>query len=347
MSHRPVLHPGTGPIPGEHYLPTSPDTAQWGWLPTSASDPVLEVSSGASVTVDTLSHEGILPDQGQDPERFFGQYEVQEVLQDAVDVAARAERTGEAPGPHVVTGPIRVEGAKPGDLLRVDIEELTPRVPYGVISNRHGLGALPGEYPQAEGNVSLFSWTGDHEGVEHGFLDAGEGRTVRFPLAPFMGMMGTAPAAAEPLRTQPPGEFGGNMDIKHAVVGTTVYLPVLTEGALFFTGDPHFAQGNGEVALTALEASLRATMRLSVIPGERRGETVGGAVGPVIETPTHWIPSGMDEDLNLAMQNATRSAIEFLHQRLGSRRRWRWRTCRRVRTSRSARWWTESRASTA
>ncbi|GAB3845884.1 acetamidase/formamidase family protein [Nesterenkonia populi] len=317
MTQRPALQPSTGHIPGEHYLETTPETARWGWLPTGDADPVLEVPSGASVTVDTLSHEGILPDQGRDPQRFFGQYEVAEVLQDAVDMAARGSRPGDSPGPHVVTGPVRVEGARPGDLLRVDVMDLAQRVPYGVISSRHGLGALPGEFPQTEGHVSLFSWVGEHDGAEHGFLDAGQGRTARFPLAPFLGMMGVAPAGDHELRTQPPGEFGGNMDIKHAVAGTSVYLPVQAEGALFFTGDPHFAQGNGEVALTALEASLRATFRLTVIPGERRGETVGSAVGPVIETPTHWIPSGMDEDLNLAMQNATRSAIGFLHHRLG------------------------------
>lgn len=321
MDRGTILQPGRGDIPGDHYLPTSPETARWGWLPAAHTTPVMEVASGASVTVDTLSHEGILPDQGRDPERYFGQFGVSEVLEDAVAMAAGDQQLGAGSGPHVVTGPIRVEGARPGDLLRVDMLDLARRVPYGVISNRHGRGALPGEFPRGEGNVSLFSWVETYDGADHGHLDAGPSsngrpRTVRFPLSPFLGLMGTVPSGDQALQTAPPGEFGGNMDIKHAVMGTSVYLPVFVEGALFYAGDPHFAQGNGEVALTALEASLRATMRLTVIPAERRGDTLGGAVGPVVETDQHWIPSGMDEDLDLAMRKAARNAVAFLHQRL-------------------------------
>ncbi|WP_022872412.1 acetamidase/formamidase family protein [Nesterenkonia alba] len=314
---RSILQPGTGPIPGDHYLPTTPATSIWGWLPTTSTPPVLEVAPGASVTIDTLSHEGILPDQGRDPVGFFARHGVDEVLEDAVGMAASDTPLGPDAGAHVVTGPIHVAGAQPGDTLQVEILQLHRRVPYGVVSNRHGRGALPGEFPESEGNVSHFSWVENHQGAEHGFIDAGAGRTVRFPLAPFLGLMGTAPAAEHAVKSSPPGEYGGNIDIKHAVAGTTLYLPVNTEGALFYTGDPHFAQGNGEVALTAMEASLRATLRLSILPAPCAGEVIGGAVGPVVETPEHWIPSGLDEDLNVAMANATRNAIAFLNHRFG------------------------------
>ena len=134
------------------YLPATPETVLWGRLPCAADAPVLEIDPGTVVTIDTVSHEGVLPEQGQDPVAFFGRHGVprQLVLDDAVAVAGRM-RHEEADGPHVVTGPIAVRGARPGDLLRIDVVGLEPRVPYGVISNRHGRGALPGEYPATAG----------------------------------------------------------------------------------------------------------------------------------------------------------------------------------------------------
>lgn len=314
MTPHSILQAGQGRIAGEHYLATTPETAHWGFLPTDQNRPVLSLNSGGTVTVDTVSHEGLLPDQGQDPTGFFKSFGVEEVLDDAVAIAHQMDLP-EGAGPHVVTGPIHVEGAAPGDLLQVDVLDLARRVPYGVISNRHGRGALPGEHPANGTTVSHFSWVEPHGSGEVGLIDAGEGRTVQFPLAPFLGLMGTTPYTPSPLSTIPPGEFGGNIDIKHAVTGSSVYLPVMTQGAGFFTGDPHFAQGNGEVALTALEASLRATLRLTVIPREERQGVLGGACGPVVETPTHWIPTGLDQDLNEAMRKATRHALALLHQR--------------------------------
>ena len=144
---REILQPGRGPIHGQHYLPSRVDEVRWGYVPAIGSDPVLRVRSGDTVTVDTVSHEGILEDQGRDPVAYFGSYGVPraEVLTDAIAVAARYDRTArdfDVDGPHVVTGPIHVEGAEPGDVLRVDMLSFLPRVPYGVMSNRHGKGAL-------------------------------------------------------------------------------------------------------------------------------------------------------------------------------------------------------------
>lgn len=332
MTTLPILQPHEGPIAGQHYLPSRADEVRWGWLPNRDAAPVLTVGSGETVTIDTISHEGLLEDQGRDPKAYLAQFGVGEVLRDAVDVAAGELPNTETDGPHVVTGPIAVPGARPGDLLAVDILDLAYRVPYGFISNRHGFGALAGEFPEdphslatrdrdtivVGGTVSHFATVhpgGGPGGRDIATIDAGQGRTARFPLAPFLGLLGTAADTSDPVHSVPPGLFGGNIDVKHAVAGTTVYLPVQVDGGLFYTGDPHFAQGNGEVALTALEASLRATVRLRVIPAADAPATVGGAIGPVVETATHWIPTGLDVDLNEAMRQAVRHAVAFLHEK--------------------------------
>jgi acetamidase/formamidase len=326
-----TLHPGDGRIAGGHYLPSRTDEVLWGWLPNQTTAPVLSVVSGDTVTIDTVSHEGILEDQGRDPEAYLAQFGVSEVLRDVVDIAASDLEHLEADGPHIVTGPIRVAGAKAGDVLRVEILDLALRVPYGFISSRHGFGALAGEFPEfadseptreldalvSSGTVSHFSWVEKRDGSLIGLISAGGGRTVQFPIAPFLGLMGVARDTDEPVPSVPPGDHGGNIDIKHAVTGTSLYLPVQVDGAQFYTGDPHFAQGNGEVALTALEASLRATVRLTVLDSEAARAAVGALANPVVETPTHWIPTGMDADLNEAMRIAVRNAITFLNTRLG------------------------------
>lgn len=326
-----ILQPGTGPIPGQHYLPARTDEVRWGWLPNQDAQPVMGVGRGETVTIDTVSHEGLLLDQGRDPLKYLSQWGVTDVLDDAVAIAGSSIENDATSGPHVVTGPIFVDGAEPGDVLRVDILELARRVPYGFVSNRHGFGALVGEFPEdreslatrdvdtivGEGTVSHFAWVGGSDDAPVGLIDAGSGRTVQFPLSPFLGLMGVAPATTEAVHSVPPGPFGGNMDVKHAGVAATLFLPVQVPGALFFAGDPHFAQGNGEVALTAFEASLRATVRLDLIKADAIGSVTGGLGVPVVETATHWIPTGMDIDLNEAMRQAVRNAVTFLSVRFG------------------------------
>jgi acetamidase/formamidase len=326
---RQILQPGTGRIDGQHYLPSRAAQVHWGWLPNAATEPVLTVPDGETVTIDTLSHEGVLADQGRDPRRYFKQFGVTDVLDDVVDIAASGIPNNDDDGPHIVTGPIHVAGAKPGDMLRVDVLQLEYRVPYGMISNRHGYGALAGEFPEdreslptrdtdlmvENGTVSHFSWVANSGGRETGRMDAGQGRYVEFGLAPFLGLMGVAAPTETRVHSVPPGDHGGNIDIKHAAVGACLYLPIEVEGAKFYAGDPHFAQGNGEVALTALEASLRATLQLTVIPAAKARTITGTLRNPIVETATHWIPTGMDQDLNEAMKKATRHAVAFLHSR--------------------------------
>lgn len=299
------------------HLPSTPDLVLWGRLPCATDDPVLTVDPGAAVTFDTISHEGILEDQGRDPEAFFGAYGVSEVLEDAIALAASEypHRFG-VDGPHVVSRPVRVAGARPGDLLAMTVLETVPRVPYGVISNRHGKGALPGEFPREGELFSAFA-TVDDEGRGRLPLVPGGEPVVSFPLAPFLGIMGVAADTPERPHSVPPGPHGGNIDINLLTVGATLYLPVQVEGALAYVGDPHFAQGDGEVSLTAMEASLRATVRLDVVPREEAVRRFGELAGPLAETTEHLVPTGMDEDLDVAVQNCVRAAIALLEARYG------------------------------
>ncbi|MDU0366700.1 acetamidase/formamidase family protein [Microbacterium sp. KSW4-17] len=316
-----MLQPGVGFVPGDHYLPATPATVMWGRLPCAADAPALEIGSGESVTFDTVSHEGILDDQGKDPLAFFAAHGVpaDHVLDDAIEIAASVARDPFADGPHVVVGPVHVRGARPGDLLKITVETLTPRVPYGVISNRHGKGALVGELPRGEHNVSVFAAVAEREGVLHGTLPIVEGDDpiVAFPLAPFLGTMGVAVAADERPHSVPPGTHGGNIDINLLVAGTTLFLPVQVDGALAYVGDPHFAQGDGEVALTALEASLRATLRFEVIPADAARAAFGEVTGPLVRTPEHLVPTGMDPDLDAAMRACVRASLALIGGRWG------------------------------
>ncbi|SFS54840.1 acetamidase/formamidase family protein [Saccharopolyspora flava] len=355
---REILQPGTGPVDGEHYLRSLPEEVRWGYVPALGSEPVLRMRSGETVTVDTVSHEGILEDQGRDPVGYFARHGVprERVLDDAVLIARDYDRTArdfDADGPHVITGPIHVDGAEPGDVLKVDMLSMRPRVPYGVISSRHGKGALPslpddgvpagidraeimppvgtdgrdtGD-PTRYGNVSVFA---PIEG-DRGVLPAGSGR-VRFPLDPFMGTMGVAFAEAAELddpalNSVPPTLGGGNIDINRLVVGSSLFLPVFAEGALFYAGDAHMAMGGGEVALTAMEGSLRATFRLTVCkPGSGDAPSVAFRY-PFGETSDAWIPVGLSDpdgaqhgqggDLDVAMRRAVVNALDFLEHDRG------------------------------
>lgn len=354
----PVLQPGQGDIPGDHYLPSEADRVLWGYVPNIHSTEVLRMKSGATVTIDAVSHEGILEDQGRDPVEYFGAKGVakENVLADAVEIAAGYDRTPrdfDKDGPHIVTGPVFVEGARPGDVLKIETLAAVPRVPYGVVSSRHGKGALArtakGEAPEGialdevmppvstdrrptgdprdYGNISTF--TAIEEGL--GVMPFGAA-SVRFPLRPFMGMMGVAftadtdPKAAS-ANSIPPTRGGGNIDIRLLGAGSAFYLPVFADGALFYVGDPHMAMGDGEVALTAMEGSLRSTFRLTVCkPGSGDAPEVAYKY-PFGETGESWIPIGLSDpdgsqhgqsgDLDTAMRRAVVNALDFLEQEKG------------------------------
>ena len=248
----------------------------------------------------------------------------------------------------MVTGPVFVEGAEPGDVVKIEVLEAIPRVPYGVVSSRHGKGALarasdgspPAGITLAEvmpptatdgratkdplryGNVSTFTAVEDG----HGVMTYGDAR-VRFPLRPFMGMMGVAfsqdtELTAATANSIPPTVGGGNIDIRLLGPGSTFYLPVFAEGALFYVGDPHMGMGDGEVALTAMEGSLRGTYRLTVCkPGSGDAPSVSYRY-PFAETADAWVPIGLSDpdgsvggqgsDLDVAMRRAVVNALDFL-----------------------------------
>ena len=336
----PLLQPGRGRIPGR-YVGSAPDAVRWGHLPNRLAAPVLTVDSGALVTFDTVSHEGILEDQGRDPVAWFGRHGVKaaRVLDDAkANAASSLPHDFANDGPHIVTGPVGVRGARPGDVLKVDVVGLVPRAPYGVISNRHGKGALPGEFPEGPKpepgastarpdlfhNVSVFTPVRHLDGRDKAVLPiAGNARLrAEFPIDPFMGMIGVALDTAERVDSVPPTAAGGNIDIRDLTVGSTLYLPVFVPGAKFYVGDPHFAQGDGEVALTALEAPLRGTFRLTVL---RQGsQAIPGGRGrldlPFGETAEYWLPVGLNTDLDEAMKQAVRVSIAFLEGEVGMSR---------------------------
>ncbi|MCD9196834.1 acetamidase/formamidase family protein [Aeromicrobium wangtongii] len=313
-----ILQPGHAVPDDAAYLPATTDHVLWGRLPCATDSPVLAIDPGDQVVIDTISHEGILEDQGRDPLAWFTAAGAHDVLEDAIALAASDHpRTWGVDGPHVTTGPIRVPGARVGDLLAIRVLETTPRVPYGVISNRHGRGALPGEYPLDGADVFSVFATVDDQGRGRLPLGPGTEATVGFDLHPFLGIMGVAVAGDRRPHSVPPGTHGGNIDINVLTAGSTLYLPVQVDDALAYVGDPHFAQGDGEVALTAMEASLRVRLGFEVIAREDAVEAFGELVGPMAETSQFLVPTGMDADLDVAVQNCVRAAIALLQARFG------------------------------
>ncbi|WP_245991846.1 AtzH-like domain-containing protein [Mycetocola lacteus] len=345
----PILQRGTGPIRAAHYVPAGVDTVLWGRLPAAGDVPILSVDSGTEVTIDTVSHEGLLDDQGGDPVAFFAVHGVprNRVLDDAVEIAGLVPRDSGIDGPHVVSRPIEVRGARPGDVLGITLVEALRRVPYGVISNRHGRGALPDRFPAGPENVSVFSPVMPNDptdlaadapahgsvplrtgapgpgadpqtltpGPEIGLSDGVVPARATFPLRPFLGIMGVAVAETERPHSVPPGMHGGNIDVSLLVPGATIYLPVQVAGALAYVGDPHFAQGDGEVSLTALEASLRVTVRFDLVSATAAAARWGTLSAPLIETPEFLVPCGLGDTLDEAMRACVSASIGLLGTR--------------------------------
>lgn len=332
LESKPVLLK-SGEYKGNYYVPSTLNTITWGYLPNKDAKPVLTIPSGSTITFDTVSHEGLLEDQGRDAEKYFTSKGVkpEHILPEAkLFTGSKLKHDFHKDGPHIITGPVYVKDAMPGDILKVEILKVEPRVPYGVISNRHGKGTLP-EFPKSQkhdhaspanpeayGNVSIFTpIEKNKEGIWEGVLKTESGKAIRFPLNPFMGTMGVAPNTSDPVHSVPPSFYGGNIDINDLTAGATAYYPVQVPGALFYTGDSHFVQGDGEVALTALEGSARATFKITVlkagsdkIPGKSLKQPLG-------ENDEFWITPGLDEDLDEAMRKSTREAVRFLVDEYG------------------------------
>ena len=307
----------------QHVVPSRPETVSWGWFPVD-KEPVLRLGSGDAVRVHTLTHAGAT--QSEEPVAYLTEMGVprEEVLDDVVDFwASRDGRPREGRSGHVITGPIWVEGAQPGDVLEIEIVDIETRVPWGINNTSARGGVFSTSYPgfrddDPELDVTAgrhLIRTGEADGREVAFLPGG----AQVPLAPFMGILAVAPdpVVGEPGVTvpgvqssRPPGAFGGNLDVKDLTIGTKVYLPVFQEGALFYVGDPHGAQGDGEVSGTAVEQSLTGTFRLRV----RKDLSISV---PRAENDTHWMIMGIDLDLDRAMRNAVWEVVRFLEEEHG------------------------------
>ncbi len=301
-----------------HTVKSTPENVIWGELFKPTSRPILQVKSGDRIVMETVSHEGILPDQG-DTATFFAQGGIPQntkssiskaqILPDQLRVKAAVQKTG--PGPHVITGPIYVEGAEPGDVLEIKTIDIDYRVPYGVISNRHSKGALPGEYPINNAPIYSKVIPIDAKREVGIFQPINNLPALEIPLMPFMGIMGVVPANTdESANSVPPGNYGGNLDIKLLGRRSSLYLPVQVPGALFYSGDPHCAQANGEVALTAIECSLTPTFEL-VVHKDMQLTT------PIGETKDAWIAVGLDRDLDEAMKKSVREYLQIANEKYG------------------------------
>ena len=293
--------------PQVHMVKSSPDHVIWGELFKPDSAPILTVQSGDRVTLETISHEGILADQGDTVDFLTSRgIKREDILPDQLTVKANVEKTG--PGPHVITGPIYIEDAEPGDVLEIKTIDIAYRVPYGVISNRHGKGSLPGEFPVDDADIYTKVIPIDMTKEMGIFRPSNNQPDIGIPLKPFMGIMGVVPADVEDsVNSVPPGVYGGNVDIKLLGVGSSLYLPVQVPGALFYSGDPHCAQGNGEVALTAIECSLTPTFELVLHKGMMLEQPMG-------ETEDLWISIGLDEDLDEAMKESVRESLRIVNE---------------------------------
>lgn len=298
-----------GSVPYDHHLPLLPENVLL-WHFTSDKKPVLTIKSGDTVHIDGGG--GVRWDwlRGEDGNAWLKQnnipltIETSPTLQQTLRVLKEAVRPPDRPsGRHILTGPIYMEGAEPGDSLEIRILDVTPRIPYGATSGSPGGGTLPDLVPRPFTKVTMLDLK-----RKTGVFDA----KVEVPLGPFMGVMATCPPDSEgPFRSSgPPGVFGGNLDCKELVAGSTLYLPVFHQGALFYTGDSHAAQGDGEVTGNAIETANTCTLQFIL----HKGKTLAA---PRAETPTHYMTFGLNPDLGKAMRMAVLEATEFLKEKEG------------------------------
>ena len=280
---------GTAPAqsPRTHRLEATPDTVSYGYY-WSEAKPVLRIASGDIVDVDTLltnTPRG-LQRAGVPPQK------IQPSLQ-AIVSEVTGDRRG--PGGHILTGPIFVEGAEPGDTLEVKILSIDLPIDYGYNGCS---GFIPSNCDRA---VPTKIFHLDRKTMTSEFKPG-----IVVPLAPFFGSMGVAPAPEHGrVSSNPPGRHAGNLDNRELVAGSTLYIPVFVPGALFAIGDGHAAQGDGEVSQTAIETSLRGRVQLTV----RKGMTLSW---PRAETATDYISMGTDEDLKVATTIAIQEMVDFL-----------------------------------
>ena len=274
--------------PKTHRLEATPSTIAYGYYDAAAA-PVLRIASGDIIDVDTL-----LTNTPNGLQRAGVPAEQIQASLKAIVEQTPAEKKG--PGGHILTGPVFVEGAEPGDALEVKILSIDLAIPYGYNGCSGFVRENCSQGPNRTRIIQLDSTTMTAE-----FLPG-----IVIPLRPFFGSMGVAPPPdAGRISSNPPGIHAGNLDNKALVAGTTLFIPVHAPGALFEVGDGHVAQGDGEVDQTAIETSLRGRLQLTVRKGMK-------LAWPRAETPTEYISMGTDEDLTKATKVAIQEMIDFL-----------------------------------
>jgi acetamidase/formamidase len=268
-------------------LEATPSTVAYGYY-DAAAPAVMRINSGDTVRIHTLitSTPSRLEGAGVPPNQ------VEPALREIVEKV-----TNKGPGGHILTGPVYVEGAEPGDVLEVHIEGIKLAIPYAYNAFSTRSGFLPQDFK--EGKMKIVPL--DEKRMVADFAPG-----IEIPLHPFFGSIGVAPPpSAARVSSAPPGKHAGNLDNKDLIVGSTLYIPVNVPGALVEVGDGHAAQGDGEVDITALETSLIGTFRFVV----RKDLHL---TWPRAETPTDYITMGIDADLTEATRIATREMIDFL-----------------------------------
>jgi acetamidase/formamidase len=278
-----------------HRIAPTPQNVRWGTF-DAAYPPLLTINSGDTVVLECVSGgPEVMPPAGSG----F-----------AIPPALAAIHASGIPraGGHILTGPVAVAGAEPGDMLEVHIDKIELGNDWGYCGFRPLAGTLPEDFPDRF--------------LSHIPVDRAAG-TCRLPwgtelkLAPFFGVMGVAPPPRYgTISTIQPREHGGNLDNKELTAGSTLFLPVWAEGAKFSAGDGHGVQGDGEVCINALEICLTGTFTLTL----HKNPSPGGERAPLLsypraETATHFIAMGMNEDLDLAMKQALREMIRFITAR--------------------------------
>ena len=270
------------------FLPANPSTVAWGYY-WSKAKPVLTVHSGDRVKIQALSTCGPtdrLESQG---------VAAKDIPPYNAEIYEQVKDRG--PGPHILTGPVAIAEAEPGDVLEVDIEKIDIDVSWACNGFSVGRGFLPNDFPYGRRKIIPL----DREKMLAHFAPG-----IVIPLHPFFGSMGVAPPeSAGKYDSAPPWMHAGNIDNKEMVAGATLFIPVHAAGALFEVGDGHAGQGNGEVDITAMETFLTGTFRFVVHKDQH-------LLWPRAETPTGFISMGFSPDLKTATEMAVRNMIDFL-----------------------------------
>jgi len=264
----------------KYILPGTPATSQWGVF-DNAQPPVLSINSGDTVVIETLAAAANQVVPGTT---------IEQVIQMNTAVEGR--------GPHTLTGPIYINEAEPGDTLKIHINKIVPR-PYASNDSTPGKGLFPEIFSNKHPYVKYYYL--DLKKMQMQFLPG-----IMVPLAPFPGVVAVARAEPGKYSSGPPGQFGGNMDLRILTEGSTLYLPVFVKGALVWTGDSHAGQGNGEIDLTAIETAFEEfNVTIDVIKNK-------SLIWPRAETKTDWIAVGYDQNLNKAFDILKKETIKLI-----------------------------------